>query len=131
MESVTIARLNRAGSRAMAVLLVVSLSYAAWAACAGGAATTSQMACCADHHGDCDMSDATGRCCMSEHQSDNQFLLASKVSLTVKVDSFALLPAVHSSARIVFASFPFATRAPADPPPAPALSHLLDVVLLI
>jgi hypothetical protein len=131
MKSVTMARLARAGRRLMALLVMVSLSYAAWVACASGTATTSQMACCADHHDHCDMVDATGRCCTSEHRTDHQFLVASKVLLTVKADASVLLPAVHSSARILLASSPLATRAPAAPPPVLTLPHLLNVVLLI
>ncbi len=58
-------------------VLLVSLGFNVWVACAGGAELMGQMACCA-HDQQCAEQMSAGRCCTADKQADKQFVPATK-----------------------------------------------------
>lgn len=54
----------------VAPLTIVSLVVLAWATCTDGGVSMAEMACCIEHHDDCDMqSDAAERCCSPDYHA--------------------------------------------------------------
>ncbi len=65
-------------SRLAVPVLLVSLGFNAWAACAGSTEPMEQMACCAAHDQQCAEHMSAGRCCTTDKQRDKQFVPATK-----------------------------------------------------
>ena len=59
-------------------VLLVSLGFNVWVACAGGAELMGQMACCAAHDQQCAEHRSVARCCTTDKQLDKQFVAATK-----------------------------------------------------
>ena len=68
-------------SRLAVPVLLVSLGFTAWAACAGSTELMGQMACCAAHDQECAEHRSAGRCCTTDKQLDKQFVPATKRQL--------------------------------------------------
>lgn len=64
-------------SRLAVPVLLVSLGFNVWVACAGGAELMGQMACCA-HDQQCAEQMSVARCCTTDRQADKQFVPAAK-----------------------------------------------------
>ncbi len=65
-------------SRLAVPVLLASLGFTAWAACAGSTEPMEQMACCAAHDQQCAEHRSVARCCMTDKQLDKQFVAATK-----------------------------------------------------
>ncbi len=59
-------------------VLLVSLGFNAWAACAGSTEPMEQMACCAAHDQQCAEHMSADRCCTTDKQLDKHFVPATK-----------------------------------------------------
>ena len=65
-------------SRLAVPVLLISLGFNAWAACAGSTEPMEMMECCAAHDQQCAEQMSAGRCCTSDNQLDKQFVPATK-----------------------------------------------------
>ncbi len=63
--------------RVVAPLLVGGLVLLLGSACAGSGMAMAEMACCADHHGECDMSHVGERCCGPDQPTGLSFVKPS------------------------------------------------------
>ena len=88
--------------RVVAPLLAGGLVLLAWSACAGSGMAMAEMACCADHHGECDMTHAAERCCGPDQPTGLSFVkppasdtdVALRAAVRIAVSSLHLPHAV-------------------------------------
>ena len=120
--------------RFTASVLAVGVVLMAWSTCASGAMPMSEMVCCAEHHGECDMAGMPGKeasCCATDQHADVGMLKPERADTTpapslhhpvLRVQtSFVFASSVQAVVRAE-ASLPFSTR---------QRSHLAHTVLLI
>lgn len=74
---------NGLGNRVLAAVLVAAFSVGAWSACASGTLTASQMACCAEHHHDCEMANMAESCCSTDERADIEMLKPERADDTL------------------------------------------------
>ena len=85
--------------RAIGTWLAVSMVVMALSACASGPMTMSEIVCCAEHHGDCEMAGQAESCCAPDLQSDMGVLVPERTDSPYVEDTasqVAVVPAHQS-----------------------------------
>jgi hypothetical protein len=120
--------------RFTASVLAIGVVLMAWATCASGAMPMSEMACCAEHHGECDMAGMSGKeasCCATGQYADVGMLKPERADNTSAPSLHHPLLLVQTS-RVCSSSVQAVARAKAVLPFSTAQrSHLAHTVLLI
>lgn len=105
----------------------------AWSTCASGAMSMSDMVCCAEHHGECEMAGMPGKdasCCGADQHADVGMLKPERADNTPA-------PSLHHPVLLVWTSFIFSSNAQPIARAESSLlstaqrSHLAHTVLLI
>ncbi len=120
--------------RLTASVLAAGLVLMAGAPCASGAVTMSEMACCAEHQGECEMAGMAESCCGTDQHADVGMLEPERAD---DAPALTALTTCHSAAASVPSVFSLSLLATPDVeshgvfPDCRTRPHLAHTVLLI